>query len=105
MSWVFLICVHLRSSAAYKVLGGFCRKLNWPRMNADEKHINALTETVLSAVFEVSNTRAHGPVSELFASLWPDGLPPGQFPEAQGGVEANRESLPDRGRAIMIVGL
>ena len=37
--------------------------------------------------------RTHGPMSQLSASLRPDGVPSGQFSEAESRVEANRPWL------------
>ena len=65
-----LICVHLRSSAANK---GFensrtiTQHIYWPQMNADERRCPySLTEQVLAAIFEVSNTLGAGFLEKVY---------------------------------------
>ena len=88
-------------------------------MNTDEhRYFDALTERVLGAVFEVSNTlgageyfadilvedvlvielklcraplpRTHRAMYQLFASIGPEPVSAGQFPETESRVEACR---------------
>jgi len=65
-----LIGVHRRSSAANKGFESFLSALphlNWPPMNADERRCpDSLTEQVLAAVFEVSNTLGAGFLEKLY---------------------------------------
>src|ERR1035438_6302801 len=90
-----LIGVHRRSSAANKGLENsrpITQHRYWPPMNADERRCpDSLTEQVLGAIFEVSNTLGPGFLEKVYERALLRELTP--TPRRQGPSRLERAPL------------